>query len=85
MNVLITGGAGFLGRRLARALLDRGALIGAGNRPKRIDRLALLDVVPADGFSDPRVQVVAGDPATTRSCAARSVRTPRPCSTSRRW
>lgn len=59
MNVLITGGAGFLGTRLARTLLERGTLAG-----RAIERLVLADLVaPADAAlrGDPRVQAHAGD------------------------
>jgi D-erythronate 2-dehydrogenase len=48
MNLLITGGAGFVGARLARALLARGQL---GGRP--IERLHLADQAP------PRPELVA--------------------------
>jgi nucleoside-diphosphate-sugar epimerase len=50
MKALITGGAGFLGQRLARKLLERPALTG----------LTLIDQVEAR-FDDPRVRAVAGD------------------------
>lgn len=61
MNVVITGGAGFLGQRLARKLLSRGTLSSASGVQQRIDRLVLLDVVPAADFDDPRVRVLTGD------------------------
>jgi nucleoside-diphosphate-sugar epimerase len=61
MKVLITGGAGFLGQRLARRLLDRGELSDSQGQAQRIDQLVLLDVVPANDFGDARVRVVTGD------------------------
>ncbi|MDN7737394.1 MULTISPECIES: D-erythronate dehydrogenase [Burkholderia] len=61
MKVLITGGAGFLGRRLATQLLARGELAGPNGAPERIDELLLLDVVEASGFSDARVKTLVGD------------------------
>jgi nucleoside-diphosphate-sugar epimerase len=62
MKVLITGGAGFLGQRLARELLARGALKGQDGRPQPITELVLLDVVAATGFGDDsRVRAEVGD------------------------
>ncbi|WP_425258551.1 D-erythronate dehydrogenase [Rubrivivax sp. RP6-9] len=53
MKLLITGGAGFVGARLARTLLQRGTLAG---RP--LTQLVLADQVqaPADLLADARVQ-----------------------------
>ncbi|MFX7849518.1 NAD-dependent epimerase/dehydratase family protein, partial [Acinetobacter baumannii] len=52
MHIVITGGAGFLGSRLARQLLQRGTLTGRDGQPQEIKRITLLDVVPAQGFTD---------------------------------
>ncbi|MDR6856180.1 D-erythronate dehydrogenase [Variovorax guangxiensis] len=57
MKLMITGGGGFVGSRLARALLARGALAG-----ERIDRLVLTDIAPppADLLADARVEARTG-------------------------
>ena len=57
MKLLITGGAGFVGTRLARALLARGTLGG-----QSIDRLVLADQVAAqpDLKADTRVESRVG-------------------------
>jgi len=57
MKILITGGAGFVGARLARTLLARGTLDG-----QRIEQLVLADQAsaPAELLADPRVQVRVG-------------------------
>jgi nucleoside-diphosphate-sugar epimerase len=57
MKILITGGAGFVGTRLARALLARGQFDG---RP--VETLVLTDQFPAqpDMAAHPRVQVRTG-------------------------
>jgi nucleoside-diphosphate-sugar epimerase len=62
-NVVVTGGAGFLGSRLARELLAAGSLDVAGSGERPLSRVTLLDRVPApaDLAADPRVTVVGGD------------------------
>ena len=63
MNILITGGCGFLGVRLARTLLAMDSLSLAGASPQAIERLTLADRVapPDDLRNDPRVVFIAGD------------------------
>ena len=57
MRVLITGGAGFLGKKLAARLIERGELMG---RP--IEAITLFDLFPAEGIpADPRITVLAND------------------------
>lgn len=60
-KVLITGGAGFLGHRLAEKLAARGSLKGADGRDQAIDEIVLLDVVPAEGLTDARIRMIVGD------------------------
>ena len=57
MKLLITGGGGFLGARLARTLLARGELAG-----RRIERMVLTDIAPppADLLADARVEARTG-------------------------
>ena len=57
MKILITGGAGFIGVRLARTLLQRGSLHG-----QIIDQIVLADqaAAPADLLTDTRVQARVG-------------------------
>ncbi|MEO5697782.1 MAG: D-erythronate dehydrogenase [Burkholderiaceae bacterium] len=57
MKLLITGGGGFLGARLARTLLARGTLAG-----RSVDRLVLTDIAPppADLLADARVEARTG-------------------------
>lgn len=62
MKVLITGGAGFLGQRLMRRLLQRGTLRGRGGHQEQIDEIVVFDRVPPSGASQhPRVRAIAGD------------------------
>jgi nucleoside-diphosphate-sugar epimerase len=64
MKVVITGGLGFVGLNLARALLRRGTLTGISGEPEPIDALTLFDVAPPEerpaGLDD-RATIVTGD------------------------
>ncbi len=60
MRIVITGGAGFLGTRLARELLERESLVDASGEARQLRQLVLLDVAAAT-ITDPRVTAVAGD------------------------
>lgn len=59
MKVLITGGAGFLGRRLARKLLERAELTGPNGVKQRIDELVLLDVAKGGDLQSSNIRVTA--------------------------
>jgi nucleoside-diphosphate-sugar epimerase len=61
MRIVITGSAGFLGTRLARALLARGRLTDARGTRQSVREIVLLDVVPPPDFGDPRIRAVTGD------------------------
>src|SRR5256885_8494444 len=57
MKIVITGGGGFIGSKLAKALLARGTLAA-----ERIARLTLVDqAFPAGLPEDPRLAALAGD------------------------
>jgi D-erythronate 2-dehydrogenase len=71
MHVLITGGGGFIGRKLAAALLraDAGTL---DDVRQPVERLTLFDSVPdVDVARDSRVELVTGD-ITDRSAVERA-------------
>ena len=66
MKVVITGGMGFIGARLGRALCERGRLTGVSGQEEPIDELVLFDSVEIPGLfeereGDTKVTIVAGD------------------------
>jgi nucleoside-diphosphate-sugar epimerase len=60
---VITGGGGFLGKKLARRILQQGTLADADGRPQKVTELLLFDVAAASGpgLDDSRVKAMAGD------------------------
>lgn len=63
MRVLVTGAEGYLGRKLVRALLDRGELVGPGGRLEPISSMLLTDMAPAPSAAqgDGRIRYSGGD------------------------
>jgi len=60
MRVVITGGAGFLGTRLAREILRRGRLTDARGNAQPLRELVLVDIVAPVESADPRVRSIVG-------------------------
>ncbi|NJN97987.1 MAG: SDR family oxidoreductase [Anaerolineales bacterium] len=56
MQIVITGGAGFLGQQLARRLLTQDQIMG-----QPIQKLLVFDTSPAQLAADPRLELVRGD------------------------
>lgn len=57
MRILITGGGGFIGKKLAARLLADGTALG-----RTIEKVTVFDVIPAEGLpADPRLEIRAGD------------------------
>jgi nucleoside-diphosphate-sugar epimerase len=62
MKIVITGGGGFLGSKLAKALLARGRLTGPDGREQEISGVTLLDAgFPPNLPADTRLTTVTGD------------------------
>ena len=64
MKVVITGGTGFLGARLARRILDRRTLIGLDGTQTQVDEMVLFDVSAPSSLPmdlDGEVRVITGD------------------------
>ena len=64
MKVVITGGTGFIGRMLARRILDLGRLTGPSGAPEEVEEIVLFDTAappaPTAGL-DERTRIVTGD------------------------
>lgn len=64
MKILITGGGGFLGQRVARELLADGLKIGSDGTVVPVEAITLFDIAePPRGIAvnDPRVRFVTGE------------------------
>ncbi len=76
MKIVITGGAGFIGRKLAAKLLEKNTLDLSGGGSGAVDRVVVFDVTEPDPPfpDDPRLDVVTGDigdPDTIRALITR--------------
>jgi nucleoside-diphosphate-sugar epimerase len=60
MRVAITGGAGFIGSRLGKKILDIGRLTDASGNVREVRELVLVDVA-APNIEDPRASTITGD------------------------
>jgi nucleoside-diphosphate-sugar epimerase len=69
MKVLITGGGGFIGYRLARKLAERGTLAGPDGAQTPIAAITLFDAALPPN-PDPRLRCFAGDIAAPGAIAA---------------
>jgi len=73
MKIVITGGTGFLGLRLARQILAHGSATAPSGRKEPVDEMVLFDVVVPDKRPeglDGRVKIVAGEIADETAVAA---------------
>jgi nucleoside-diphosphate-sugar epimerase len=64
MRVLITGGAGFVARRLTLKLLAAGAIAVAGEPRRAIERIVLADLAEPEAAlqADPRIAAARPPP-----------------------
>ena len=66
MKIVITGGGGFLGHRLAQKILAGGSLHDASGAPRAVRELVLVDQAFPGQWTDPRVRTLVGDVADGR-------------------
>lgn len=70
MNIMVTGAAGFLGRRLIERLLTLDYLMDSQGNQRSINKIMACDVVPLSAITDERVQVFCGDIADSQWLAS---------------
>lgn len=56
--VAITGGAGFIGRRVGETLAARGTILDAAGNSQKITEIRLIDVVPAANLTHPLLKSI---------------------------
>ncbi len=62
MRILITGGTGFIGKRIASHLLREGSLQLEGEQPRPIEKITLFDAFPLENVpQDARIELATGD------------------------
>ncbi len=69
MKAVITGGAGFLGRKLAASLLKRGRLVDRHGSLSDIDELVLFDQCEGNSLSNSLVRAITGSICDPESVA----------------
>ncbi len=69
MKVAITGGGGFIGQALARAIVARGVLTGPGGAETPVDELALFDVAEPALPEAPGIAATAAEGITVTTAA----------------
>jgi nucleoside-diphosphate-sugar epimerase len=73
MKIVMTGAAGFIGRKLIRRLLNEGTLIGSDGQAHEISKITALDVVslPEEDLGDPRIESHVVDISDRAALAAK--------------
>ncbi len=62
MKILITGGTGFIGKRVANRLLEADTFQLEGEPPQRIEKITLFDAAAGENVpQDPRIDLVIGN------------------------